>query len=140
MWSSGYNTCLGAALLVIKIVCDCIVYGSFSSRRKGVRLWYFKDLILFYCNVIRTTLEYSCQLFHRSLPKYLSEEIERIQRRAMRIIFPDLKYSEALVKAGIPTYTPDVKLCPPSYLMTSLTTKNTNWQNVCHPCQHIPNN
>ena len=51
-----------------------------------------KDLILFYCNVIRTTLEYSCQLFHYSLPKYLSDEIERIQKRAMRIVFPDLKY------------------------------------------------
>ena len=48
-------------------------------------------------------LEFSCQLFHRSLPKYLSDDIERIQRRALRIIFPSLSYCEAIDKAGIPT-------------------------------------
>ena len=62
-----------------------------------------KDLILFCCNVTRTTLEYSCHLFHHSLPKYLSDEMRCIQKRAMRIIFPDLKYREALVKVDITT-------------------------------------
>ena len=33
------------------------------------------DLILFYCSIIRSILEYSCQLFHRSLPSYLSDDI-----------------------------------------------------------------
>ena len=61
------------------------------------------DLLAFYYSVIRSVLEFSCQLFHRSLPKYLSDDIERIQRRAMRIIFPNLSYCEALNKAGIPT-------------------------------------
>ena len=36
-----------------------------------------------------------------SLPKYLSEEIERLQRRAMRIIYPELKYSDALNLSGL---------------------------------------
>ena len=48
-------------------------------------------------------LEYACQGFHRTLPSYLSDEIERIQQRAMRIFFPEYKYSEALKRAGIPT-------------------------------------
>ncbi|XP_078361380.1 uncharacterized protein LOC144645704, partial [Oculina patagonica] len=61
------------------------------------------DLVLFYCSVIRSVLEYSCQLFHSSLPGYLSEELERIQRRAMRIIFPNSGYRKALEEAGIPT-------------------------------------
>ena len=61
------------------------------------------DLLAFYYSVIRSILEFSCQLFHRSLPKYLSDDIERIQRRAMRIIFPSLSYCEAMDKAGIPT-------------------------------------
>ena len=61
------------------------------------------DLLAFYYSAIRSVLEFSCQLFHRSLPKYLSDDIERIQRRAMRIIFPNLSYCEALNKAGIPT-------------------------------------
>ena len=62
-----------------------------------------KDLITFYCSAIRSLLEYSCQLFHRSLPNYLSNELESIQRRAMRIILPDLKYADALKDAGIST-------------------------------------
>ena len=48
-------------------------------------------------------LEYACQVFHRSLPSCLSDEIEGIQRRAMRTVFPDCKYSVALERAGIPT-------------------------------------
>ena len=49
------------------------------------------DLVMFYCSVIRSVLEFSCQLFHSSLPNYLSDELERIQRRTMHIIFPNLK-------------------------------------------------
>ena len=44
------------------------------------------DLVSFYCSVIRSTLEYACQVFHCNVPLYLSEEI---QRRALRVIFPD---------------------------------------------------
>ena len=69
------------------------------------------DLVMFYCSVIRSVLEYSCQLFHSSLPNCLSDELERIQRRAMLIIFPDLKYSSALEKSCINTlYERRVKL------------------------------
>ena len=59
-------------------------------------------LVRFYCSVIRSVLEYACQVFHCSLPNYLSDEIERIQRRALRIIFPNCTYSEGLVRAGLP--------------------------------------
>ena len=48
-------------------------------------------------------LEFSCQLFHRSLPKYLSDDIKCIQRHDLQIIFPSLSYCEAIDKAGIPT-------------------------------------
>ena len=61
------------------------------------------DLVRFYCSVIRSILEYACQVFHCNLPLYLSEEIERIQRRALRVIFPDCSYSEGLAKAGLTT-------------------------------------
>ena len=54
------------------------------------------DLLAFYCSVIRSVLEFSCQLFHPGVPKYLSDDIERIQRRAMRIIFPSLSYCETM--------------------------------------------
>jgi hypothetical protein len=36
-------------------------------------------------------------LFYYGLPKYLLDVIERIQKRALRIIFPDLSYEDALI-------------------------------------------
>ena len=38
------------------------------------------------------------------LPKYLSEELENIQRRALRIIFPVLGYQEALKECNFATF------------------------------------
>ena len=46
---------------------------------------------------------YSCQVFHNGLPEYLSEELEKIQRCALRIIFPDLGYQEALKECNLAT-------------------------------------
>jgi hypothetical protein len=41
-------------------------------------------------------MEYACQVFHSNLSSYLSNEIKRIQRRAMHVIFSDLSYNDAL--------------------------------------------
>ena len=76
------------------------LYLSSQLKRAGISP---DDLLAFCCSVIRSALEFSCQLFHRSLPKYLSDDIERIQMCAMRIIFPSLSYCEAIDKAEIPT-------------------------------------
>ena len=43
-------------------------------------------------------MEYACQVFHNNLSSYLSNEIERIQRRAMHVIFADLSYKDALAE------------------------------------------
>ena len=48
------------------------------------------------------SLEYASPVFHRSLSNYISEDLERIQRRAFRIIYPDLSYSVALETVGLP--------------------------------------
>ena len=55
-----------------------------------------KELTVFYTTCIRPILEYACPVFHRALPEYLSDDLERIQRRASKIIHSDLSYSEAL--------------------------------------------
>ena len=47
-------------------------------------------LVRVFNTCIRPILEYSCEVWHHSLPQYLGDQIERIQRRALRIIFPDL--------------------------------------------------
>ena len=49
-----------------------------------------KDMLLFYTTCIHPVLEYACPVFHHSLLQYLSNEMERLQKRALRIKQPDL--------------------------------------------------
>ena len=58
-------------------------------------------LVRVFNTCIRPILEYACEVWHHSLPKYLNDQIERIQRRALRIIFPDCCYDIAMVRAGV---------------------------------------
>ena len=60
------------------------------------------DLVSIYCSLVRSILEYASVVF-ANLPKYLSQDLERIQRRALAIIFPLIPYVNALTRAGIPT-------------------------------------
>ena len=59
--------------------------------------------MLFYITCIRFILEYTCPVFHRALPGYLSEDLERLQKRALRIIHPGMSYNQALEFSGLPT-------------------------------------
>ena len=49
-----------------------------------------KDLRNVYCSFIRPVLEYACPVWHFSLPVFLSDQIEQIQRRSVKIICPGL--------------------------------------------------
>lgn len=60
-----------------------------------------KEIINFYCTCVRPVLEYSCETFHFALPNYLSDELERVQKRVTSIIFPGILYSERLQKSGL---------------------------------------
>ena len=51
---------------------------------------------------MRSILEYARVVF-AALPQYLSNSLERIQKRAIAIIFPGSTYGEALNLAGIST-------------------------------------
>ena len=59
-----------------------------------------KSLIQFYCAGIRPRI-YICQAFHSKLPAYLCDQIERVQKRVSRILFPKVSYSKALEDAGL---------------------------------------
>ena len=61
------------------------------------------DAICLNTTVIRPILEYACPVWHSMLIKKLTSAIESQQIRAMRIIFGDIKYVEALELAGIST-------------------------------------
>ena len=45
------------------------------------------DLLYFYQTVIRPVAEYACVVWHSSLTKGQTNELESIQRRAIKIIF-----------------------------------------------------
>ena len=55
-----------------------------------------RELVLFYITCIRSILKDGSPVFHRALPSYLSEDLERLQKRAMKIIYPELSYAKAL--------------------------------------------
>ena len=69
-------------------------------KRTGVSS---KDLVSFYCSAIRSVVEYAFALFHCSLPGYLIEELERIQKCVLRVILPDLKYRDAINTGNVNT-------------------------------------
>ena len=58
-------------------------------------------LITVYTTIIRPVLEYACQVWHFNIQEYLSEDIEQVQRRAFRILFPLMSYREARDFTGI---------------------------------------
>ena len=49
-----------------------------------------KELLQFYTTCIRPVMEYASPVFHDSLTQYLSDDLESIQERAMKIIFLEL--------------------------------------------------
>ena len=74
------------------------LYFLVQLKRANVSSAY---LVAYYRTCIRSTLDYACQVFHNELPNYLRADLERIQKRPMHCIFPNLSYSAALVKASI---------------------------------------
>ena len=58
------------------------------------------DLVLIYCSLIRSVLEYGAPVWS-ALPGYLSNVIESVQRGALRIICPLVEYEAALISTGL---------------------------------------
>ena len=54
------------------------------------------DLLLVYFSMVRSILEYACPVWHTMLPKCLGDKIEKVQKRAFRIIYPTTDYEDAL--------------------------------------------
>ena len=49
------------------------------------------ELIAIYCTLVRSILEYGSPVW-AALPDYLSDVVEGVQRKALRIVFPILAY------------------------------------------------
>jgi hypothetical protein len=79
---------------------DCIILIMRMLKRNGVHP---RDLRSVYCYFTRPVLEYACPVWHSSLPSYLSDQVEHIQRRATKVICPSLSYSQSLTELALPT-------------------------------------
>jgi len=64
-----------------------------------------KDLLHFYTTVVRPVpvLEYACLVWHPGLTVAHSELLESVQKRVIRIIYPDADYQTSLIVGGIDT-------------------------------------
>ena len=70
----------------------------YQLKRAGISQ---NDLVKIYVSIIRPVLEYACPVWRTSLPKYLSDAIEMIQKRVLRSIHPGLHYDDILVLVGL---------------------------------------
>lgn len=74
------------------------LYSLSQLKRSGLGS---TELIHFYLACIRLITEHVCPVFHDSIPAYLSYDLEGVQKRAMKIIFPFRSYDEVLREAGL---------------------------------------
>ena len=85
--------------------------GHSSFKKASKRLYFLlqlkrakvtrKDLGLFYISCIRSVLDYAVPGFHYSIPKYIMHELERVQKKAISIIWPVLNYHDVLNRMNI---------------------------------------
>ena len=62
----------------------------------------YQQLVTVYCSLIRPILKYAVPVWS-TIPDYLKAKVERVQKRALKIIDPGLTYEESLQKAGLQT-------------------------------------
>ena len=76
------------------------IYMLYQLKRAGVNQ---ADLVTIYISVVRPVVEYACPVWHTNLPIYLSDNIEMIQKRAVRAIFPGMSYVDILNHINLST-------------------------------------
>ena len=67
----------------IDYICKKAVKGLYALRLLKRNALPSHILISTYCTHIRPIVEYACQVWHYGLPQYLSDQVEKIQKRAL---------------------------------------------------------
>ena len=70
-----------------------------------------EDLKTFYITAIGSILEYGTKIWHGSLTEEQSKDIERIQRRGMKIICPEKTYEQAFIECSMELENRREKMC-----------------------------
>ena len=86
-------------VLMRKLSRNSRLYALRQLKRAGVVQ---RDLVSIYCSIIRSPVEYAAPAWS-NLNAGLSNVIESIQRRALKIIYPSLSYGSALTCSGLET-------------------------------------
>ena len=69
-------------------------------RRAGMPT---QSMLRVFTAVMRPPTEYACSAWHTTLTEQQSDKLENIQQRALKSIFLELSYREALAASGLPT-------------------------------------
>ena len=84
--------------------------------RQLKRAHFEKALLLrFYTSCIRSVCDYAIPVFHASLPQYLIDDLERVQKRALSIIMPHLilRQRSSFVRPRVVSGSPSPPLSVP---------------------------
>ena len=76
------------------------LYMLYQLKRSGISQ---NHLLKVYLSVIRPVMEYACPVWHTCLPKYVSNNLETIQKQALKSIFPGCDYNECMKLANLTT-------------------------------------
>ena len=101
------------------------LYALRLLKRAGVMP---EDMLKVYTCNIRSVIEYAAEVW-QDIPAYLSDAIESIQRRALKIIFPNFSYQQALDQANL-TFLVDRRISICKKLMA-------NMRNEDHPISFL---
>ena len=77
------------------------LYFIILLKRAGIDPYH---LINIYTSIVRSILEYACQVWYTSLTKKQTKQIEYIHRRAMRVIFQDKLCRKLFIIMQQPTH------------------------------------
>ena len=97
------------------------VHVSDLLRKVSTRLYFLRQLKKSHV----ATRQYGSPVFHRALPSYLNEDLERLQRRATKIIYPELSYAKALELSGLLTLR---RSCSMKYVLINITVSTNYFQ------------
>ena len=59
------------------------------------------DIVNVYGAIIRSVVEYACPVWHCGITKKQANDLESVQRRCLKIIYPELSYADALFVSGL---------------------------------------
>lgn len=74
------------------------MYCIFCLIRIGAEV---SEIISVYCSLIRSILEYACPVWHPGLTKGQHKNIERVQKRLIKMIYPSSSYANGLSSSGL---------------------------------------